>query len=248
MITMSLCLVIVMRTTAVDEKHDDGSHHPSTSSVVDSLIIDNDEALIKTVGVNNCVNINSNSNDTSTNNNYESFSDDQSLDDVDRMQIIADCLAAELDGDDDDDEDGGNDEMTDDYDDGGDFGGDKDKDIKIDDSCGGDASGPSNINNINSLLFRHDDDDDDEDARTSSKYLDVTSQCGEPSSTSSTSASKSALSHETHVVSRTSSYTSSRDNNRKHQKAVRKNFSLWIGVTSCVWGLLLLLMKNYADQ
>lgn len=31
------------------------------------------------------------------------------------------------------------------------------------------------------------------------------------------------------------------------RKTVRKNFSLWIGVTSCVWGLLLLFVKNYVN-
>ena len=76
---------------------------------------------------------------------------------------------------------------------------------------------------------------------TSSNYSDVTSRC-EPS-TSSTSAANVV----DDVVVVSSHYKSTRDNNRDHRKAVRKNFSLWIGVTSCVWGLLLLLMKNYAD-
>jgi hypothetical protein len=78
------------------------------------------------------------------------------------------------------------------------------------------------------------------DELTPSKYSDVTSRC-EPS-TSSTSAANVA-----DVVVVSSHYKPTRDNNRDHRKAVRKNFSLWIGVTSCVWGLLLLLMKNYAD-
>lgn len=79
------------------------------------------------------------------------------------------------------------------------------------------------------------------DDLTSSKYSDVTSRC-EPS-TSSTSAENVV----DDVVVVSSHYKSTRDNNRDHRKAVRKNFSLWIGVTSCVWGLLLLLMKKYAD-
>lgn len=81
---------------------------------------------------------------------------------------------------------------------------------------------------LNKFLFN-------DDTLTSSKYSDVTSRC-EPS-TSSTIDS----------VSVQLPYASTRDNNRNHRKAVRKNFSLWIGVTSCVWGLLLLLMKNYVD-
>jgi hypothetical protein len=80
------------------------------------------------------------------------------------------------------------------------------------------------------------------DDLTSSKYSDVTSRC-EPS-TSSTSAANVV---DDGVVVVSSHYKSTRDNNRDHRKAVRKNFSLWIGVTSCVWGLLLLLMKNLAD-
>lgn len=86
---------------------------------------------------------------------------------------------------------------------------------------------------LNKFLFNNDD-----DTLTSSKYSDVTSRC-EPS-TSSTPASDSS-------VVMPAPYASTRDNNHNHRKAVRKNFSLWIGVTSCVWGLLLLLMKNYVD-
>lgn len=97
------------------------------------------------------------------------------------------------------------------------------------------ATGPSDNGEdiLNKFLSN-----DDDDALTSSKYSDVTSRCDmlQPSTSS-------ALSNDNVVTG----YASTRDNNQKHQKAVRKNFSLWIGVTSCVWGLLLLLMKNYAD-
>lgn len=86
---------------------------------------------------------------------------------------------------------------------------------------------------LNKFLYN-----DDEDALTSSKYSNVTSRC-EPS-TSSTPVSDDN-------VNVSPPYVSTRDSNRNHRKAVRKNFSLWIGVTSCVWGLLLLLMKNYVD-
>lgn len=75
-------------------------------------------------------------------------------------------------------------------------------------------------------------DDDDDEATSSSKYSDVMYRRCEMSSTS-------ALSHVAH-------YTPTPDNNRNHRKAVRKNFSLWIGVTSCVWACLVWLMKNYA--
>lgn len=73
---------------------------------------------------------------------------------------------------------------------------------------------------------------DDDEATSSSKYSDVMYRRCEMSSTS-------ALSHVAH-------YTPTPDNNRNHRKAVRKNFSLWIGVTSCVWACLVWLMKNYA--
>jgi hypothetical protein len=46
----------------------------------------------------------------------------------------------------------------------------------------------------------------------------------------------------------TSKYVSTRENNRKHCQSVKKNFSLWIGVTSCVWGILLYLLKNYGSN
>lgn len=82
--------------------------------------------------------------------------------------------------------------------------------------------------------IKNGDDDDDDDALTtsSSKYSDVVYSRCEVSSTS-------ALPHVAH-------YTPTIDNNRNHRKAVRKNFSLWIGVTSCVWACLVWLMKNYA--
>lgn len=85
----------------------------------------------------------------------------------------------------------------------------------------GDNENHGNVNN-----------DDDEALATSSKYSDVMYRRCEMSSTS-------ALSHVAH-------YTPTPDNNRNHRKAVRKNFSLWIGVTSCVWACLVWLMKNYA--
>lgn len=34
-------------------------------------------------------------------------------------------------------------------------------------------------------------------------------------------------------------------NQPNHRNALRKNFSIWVGVTSCVWGLLLYMEKNY---
>lgn len=74
-------------------------------------------------------------------------------------------------------------------------------------------------------------DDDGALARSSSNYSDVFITRSDMSSTS-------ALSHVAH-------YTPTLDNNRNHHKAVRKNFSLWIGVTSCVWACLVWLMKNY---
>lgn len=181
----SLCLVIVMRTTADDIE--DGSS--CTSCVVDSLI---ENETNQTVGVNNCVNIVS-----------ESRDDESNL--LNNMPIY-ECIAAGLD----DDDDGATSHSID------------DNARKIDDEI------------LNNFLFN-------DDALTSSKYSDVTSRCDllQPSTSSTATARSNDV-----VVSR---YASTRDNNRKHQKAVRKNFSLWIGVTSCVWGLLLLLMKNYVD-
>lgn len=82
------------------------------------------------------------------------------------------------------------------------------------------------------------DDDDDALKATSSNYLDdVFRRC--EMSLQSSSSSTSALSH-------VAQNTPTPENNRNHRQAVRKNFSLWIGVTSCVWACLVWLMKNYA--
>jgi hypothetical protein len=81
---------------------------------------------------------------------------------------------------------------------------------------------------------------DQDTLNSSSNYVDVSSRCEillQPST------STSALSQ--HAASNL--YTPTRDKNRSHRKAVRKNFSLWIGVTSCVWACLVLLLKNYSD-
>lgn len=179
-----------MRTTA----DDDLGSSSSTSCVVDSKI---ENESNEPVGVNNCVNINSNSFDDAT----------TSLKSVE----IAPIYAAELDDEVRREVMPSNDEMK-----------------KIEEEI------------LNKFLFN---DDDDDDELTSSKYSDVTSRCEmlQPSTSSTAAATAQA----NVVVS--SHYKSTRDNNRNHRKAVRKNFSLWIGVTSCVWGLLLLLMKNYVD-
>lgn len=82
--------------------------------------------------------------------------------------------------------------------------------------------------------------DDDDALATSSNYSAIVSSRCEMSSLQQPPSSTSAiLPHVAH-------YTPTRDNNRNHRKAVRKNFSLWIGVTSCVWACLVWLMKNYA--
>lgn len=204
--------MIVMRTTA--DEGDEGSS--STSCVVDSLIENETNA---TVGVNNCVNIISNSIDATASYDDNDFLISDQIG-IELNMPHCQCTAAELEGDVDDDDDDDVKRETMSY---------CDEDVaaglrKIDDDI------------LNNFLFN-----DDDDALTSSKYSDVTSRCEmlQPS-TSSTSTARS-----NDVV--VPHYATTRDNNRKHQKAVRKNFSLWIGVTSCVWGLLLLLMKNYVD-
>jgi hypothetical protein len=205
-----------MRTTADDDNTNEGSS-ASTSCVVDSKI---EKESNEPVGVNNCVNINSNSFDDAP-----SASDDNLLisDHSVVKSPIYECTAAELDGDD------GEAAMmmpSDDDDDA--------RRKKIDEEI------------LNKFLFN------DDDALTSSKYSDVTSRCEllQPSTSSTATATAQANVVDDDVVVVSSSipqYKATRDNNRNHRKAVRKNFSLWIGVTSCVWGLLLLLMKNYAD-
>lgn len=217
-----------MRKPADGNSTDDGAS-PSTSCVVDSLI---ENETIETVGVNNCVNINSDrieleldidaNNSINNNNNDDSLITDQFRSDC--LQII-DNLAAELE------------EVVDEL---------PAIAASNEDSDDDDNSGPSWAANdsFNNSLFN----DDDDDALTSSKYSDVTSRYDALQSSSSPSTSALCNKNELHVASAPATqYASTRDNNRNHQKAVRKNFSLWIGVTSCVWGLLLLLIKKYAD-
>lgn len=84
-----------------------------------------------------------------------------------------------------------------------------------------------------------DDLNDDDALATSSNYSDIVSSRCEMSSLQPSSSTSALLSH-------VAQYAPTRDNNRNHRQAVRKNFSLWIGVTSCVWACLVWLMKNYA--
>lgn len=200
----SLCLVIVMRTTA-----DDGGSS-SASCVVDSFI---ESQAIEPVGVNKCVNISSDSFDST------SYDDDNNFLLSDRSAVdhspIYENIATELDSE------------------------ARCLDEPIYDVPSSLRTVDDDDKYLNKFFSNIGDDDDDDVPLTSSKYSDVTSGRCEmldvQPSTSSAASSDAVC------------YAPTRDNNRKHQKAVRENFSLWIGVTSCVWGLLLLLMKNYAD-
>lgn len=107
----------------------------------------------------------------------------------------------------------------------------------------------SSVDNLNTEQdkenVKHNNDyNDNDDTLTTSKYMDVSfDRCEilQPCSVTSTS-----LQYLPHVTAQ-NQYTPNRDNNRNHQRAVRKNFSLWIGVTSCVWACLVWLMRNYAS-
>lgn len=106
---------------------------------------------------------------------------------------------------------------------------DDNKSIDVDDSSIDDENDKIEINVNN---------DNDDDTFASSKYSNVSfNRCEMSTSTSSLNS---------HVAAH-NQYTPNRDNNRNHRRAVRKNFSLWIGVTSCVWACLVWLMKNYAN-
>jgi hypothetical protein len=118
---------------------------------------------------------------------------------------------------------------------------------------------------LKNFLCNDDDDDEDDDALTSSKYSkeddDVVSsryKCEMQPQLSlyddmNVSATAASVNVDENVrdcgvllKSKSPKFASTKksDNGRK---TVRKNFSLWIGVTSCVWGLLLLLVKNYVN-
>lgn len=90
-------------------------------------------------------------------------------------------------------------------------------------------------------IDRIDDLNDDDDALATSNYSDsiVSSRCEMSSLPPPSSSTSALLPHVAHCAP-------TLEDNRNHRQAVRKNFSLWIGVTSCVWACLVWLMKNYA--
>lgn len=100
-----------------------------------------------------------------------------------------------------------------------------------------------NKNNNDENIESSNNNDNDDD--TSSKYSKNVSysRCEMLQPCCSTSTNSLLLPH----AAAHNQYTPNRDNNRNHRRAVRKNFSLWIGVTSCVWACLVWLMKNYAN-
>lgn len=225
-----------MRTTSADDA--------SSSCNVDSRC----NETVETVGVNNCVNNNNvNSNTIINNNNNDAIVSDitsdidylavELLDDVQTMSTMMSNA-------------GNNDD---------------DKSIANNDDGGGDGGPKKTVKNN---LIINDDDDMQSNylKRNESNDIIKPSSCNnsillssptkpncQATTCSSTSTSYSAsttpisaLSQNTQVLPK-GTYTVTRDNNKNHRNAVRKNFSLWIGVTSCVWGLLVLLFKNYAD-
>lgn len=231
-----------MRTTSADDA--------SSSCNVDSRC----NETVETVGVNNCViNNNVNSNTIINNNNNEAIVSDITSD-IDCMQLV-DYLAVELLDD--------VQTMSTMMSNAGNN--DDDKSIAINDDGGGDGGPKKTVKNN---LIINDDDDMQSNYLKSNESNDIIikpSSCNNNSillsspnsqaTTCSTSCSTSysasttptsALSQNTKVLPK-GTYTVTRDNNKNHRNAVRKNFSLWIGVTSCVWGLLVLLLKNYSD-
>lgn len=220
-----------MRTTSADDA--------SSSCNVDSRC----NETVETVGVNNCViNNNVNSNTIINNKNNEAIASDITSD-IDCMQLV-DYLAVEL-------LDDVNTTMMS-YNAGNN---DDDNIIAYNDDGGGDG-GPKKTVKNNLIINVDDDMQSNYLERNESNDIIKPSSCNNlnilsstTSSTTSYSASKtptSALSQNTKVLPK-GTYTVTRDNNKNHRNAVRRNFSLWIGVTSCVWGLLVLLLKNYSD-
>lgn len=215
--------------TSQDDCHNQKDGTTSMSCVVENDLIEmKTEMTNETVMVNNCVNIDSNANINiqSDNNNHLSNDDDK----------IVKYKASEI--------------VEDRTQQGGDkvFNQNTKNESEIDESK--QENNDDDINNVNvlSVTIKNENDNDsnnninndDDDALTSSKYLDVSSRRCEMSV--QPSSSSTLLPHVAH-----NHYAPTRDNNRNHRQAVRKNFSLWIGVTSCVWACLVLIMKNYAN-
>lgn len=202
-----------MRTTAGDQDNES----TSTSCVVDSLV---ENETNKTVGVNKCVNISSNSYHPSLHDGNKFLLSNQTV--IDDAPIY-ESIASEL------DEviplRTSNDEpiYVPIY--------DVPKGLRVEDDV------------LHKFLFNEDNDhdgDDDDDDLTSSKYLDVPCSRGYMLQPANAPAARTSEDNPRYIATRD-------NNNKEHKRAVRKNFSLWIGVTSCVWGLLLLFMKNYAE-
>lgn len=84
---------------------------------------------------------------------------------------------------------------------------------------------------------------------SSTSYSAPSSSCSGTTPTSSTTAATNQSYGSTGEV-RNCRATVARHVNRNQQpnnrSALRKNFSIWVGVTSCVWGLLLYLEKSYS--
>lgn len=236
--------------TSDDKQKTDATTSTTTTSVSSSsmsCVVENENKLIdnETVMVNNCVNIDSDSANESTNINTEF--DDDSLNEksinelgltaekllvIDSQhgeqnnfplpstsyasQIAFDCKNSE--------KSCGSNDITEDA---------KQTMIENDFNI-------KNDDDIKNYIVKNDDDD----TLTSSKYSDVSSRCEimlQPSS--STSALLVSHSHAAHY----NHYTPIIKSNRNYRKAVRKNFSLWIGVTSCVWACLVWLVKKYTN-
>lgn len=214
--------------TSDDKQKTDGTSSSSSSSkscVVENEIINNDNNNLlnnETVMVNNCVNIDLNANISA-----QSDSAKETLilvnNEIEIKQEQDTSNQIILDSNVKCDEivksllDGLKDEIN--------------ESIDVDDSSIDDENDKNEIN-VNK------NDKNDDDTFASSKYSDVSfNRCEMSTSTSSLNS---------HVAAH-NQYTPNRDNNRNHRRAVRKNFSLWIGVTSCVWACLVWLMKNYAN-
>lgn len=112
----------------------------------------------------------------------------------------------------------------------------------------------------------NDDDDDEDDALTSSKYskedddvvtsrnkcemqpqLSLHDERNVSAAAASANVDENVRDCGVLLKSNSPKCSSSKLKSDHGRKTVRKNFSLWIGVTSCVWGLLLLLVKNYVN-
>lgn len=103
----------------------------------------------------------------------------------------------------------------------------------------------NNINNNNNNIITNDDNNNNNNNIENDTIL---LQSASTSSFSSAGTSDVRINSLSHQLSNNNNNNNNlnRDNSNSHRnRDIRRNLSVWVGVTSCVWGLLLYFVKSY---